>query len=42
MITLIDSMLLAILLTAPFIPVLYVLMLVVADSIITTVKNWND
>ena len=40
--TLIECIALSALLFAPFLPVLYALMIVVADSMITTVKNWNE
>jgi hypothetical protein len=40
--TLIDSMLLAVVLVAPVLPVLYAMMLSVADALITVFKNWED
>jgi len=42
MTTFIECLALAALLIAPFVTVLYSLMLVVADSIITAIKNWNE
>ena len=36
------DLVLYLLLWVPFLPVMYGLMLTVADSIITTVRNWND
>jgi len=42
MITFIDCLVLATVLVAPFLFVLYSFMLVVADSIITAIKNWNE
>ena len=40
--TLLDCILLSALILAPFMPVLYALMVVVADSMITAAKNWNE
>lgn len=40
--TLLDCFTDAVLLFLPFIPVLYVFMLTVADSIIAALQNWND
>ena len=39
---LLECIALAAVLFLPFMPVLYALMLTVAESIITTVQNWND
>ena len=40
--TLIDSFMVSIVILAPLMPVLYALMLSVADALITAVKNWDE
>ena len=40
--TLLDCIIFSALVFAPITPILYPVMVVVADSIITALKNWND
>ena len=40
--TFIDCLLWTVALFIPLLPVMYVAMLIVADTIITAVRNWNE